>query len=58
MIKFKTGNILIEDIEALVNTINCVGIMRRGLALQFKKVFPENFKSYAAIHPSGKPYDH
>ena len=47
MIKFKTGDILTEDTEALVNTVNCVGTMGRGLALQFKKVFPENFKSYA-----------
>ena len=48
MIEFKTGNILTEDAEALVNTVNCVGFMGRGIALQFKKVFPENFKSYAA----------
>ena len=47
MIKFKTGDILTEDTEALVNTVNCVGTMGRGLALQFKKAFPENFKSYA-----------
>ena len=47
MIKFKTGDILTEDTEALVNTVNCVGTMGRGLALQFKEVFPENFKSYA-----------
>ena len=47
MIKFKKGDILTEDTEALVNTVNCVGIMGRGLALQFKEVFPENFKSYA-----------
>jgi len=48
MIKYKTGNILAEDVEALVNTVNCVGAMGRGIALQFKKAFPENFKSYAA----------
>ena len=47
MIKFKTGDILTEDTEALVNTVNCVGTMGRGLALQFKKAFPDNFKSYA-----------
>ncbi len=40
------GNILIADTEALVNTVNCVGIMGKGLALQFKKAFPENFKAY------------
>ncbi|WP_287095234.1 macro domain-containing protein, partial [Mesorhizobium sp.] len=34
--------------EALVNTVNCVGIMGRGIALQFKNDFPENFKAYEA----------
>ena len=47
MIRFKTGDILAEDVEALVNTVNCVGVMGRGVALQFKKAFPDNFKSYA-----------
>lgn len=46
MIEFKSGDILKEDAEALVNTVNCVGVMGRGLALQFKKTFPENFKKY------------
>ncbi len=48
MIEFRTGDILQEDVEALVNTVNCVGIMGRGIALQFKNAFPENFKAYAA----------
>jgi len=48
MIAYKIGNILAEDAEALVNTVNCVGVMGRGIALQFKKAFPENYKSYAA----------
>lgn len=47
MIEFKTGDILTEDAEALVNTVNCVGFMGRGIALQFKKAYPENFKSYS-----------
>lgn len=47
MIEFKTGDILRENAEALVNTVNCVGVMGRGIALQFKKAFPENFKAYA-----------
>ena len=46
MIEFKAGDILAEDAEALVNTVNCVGIMGRGVALQFKQAFPENFKAY------------
>ncbi len=47
MITFKTGNIFEEDIEAIVNTVNCIGIMGRGIALQFKKKYPANFKAYA-----------
>jgi O-acetyl-ADP-ribose deacetylase (regulator of RNase III) len=48
MIEYKKGNILAEDVEAVVNTVNCVGIMGRGIALQFKNSFPGNFKAYAA----------
>lgn len=48
MIAYKHGDILAEDAEALVNTVNCVGIMGRGIALQFKNAFPENFTAYAA----------
>jgi O-acetyl-ADP-ribose deacetylase (regulator of RNase III) len=48
MIDYKTGDILQADTEALVNTVNCVGIMGRGIALQFKEAFPANFKAYAA----------
>lgn len=48
MIEFTTGDILQSDAEALVNTVNCVGIMGRGIALQFKNRFPENFRAYAA----------
>lgn len=48
MIRYKTGDILAEDVEALVNSVNCVGVMGRGIALQFKRAFPKNFKAYAA----------
>lgn len=48
MIEYKSGDILRENAEALVNTVNCVGVMGRGIALQFKNAFPENFKAYAA----------
>ncbi len=48
MITYKSGDILAEETEALVNTVNCVGVMGRGVALQFKRAFPENFKAYAA----------
>jgi O-acetyl-ADP-ribose deacetylase (regulator of RNase III) len=46
MIELKQGNLLEENIEALVNTVNCVGVMGKGIALQFKQAFPENFKQY------------
>lgn len=48
MIEYKIGNILTEDAEALVNPVNCVGVMGRGLSLQFKHAFPDNFKAYTA----------
>lgn len=48
MIEYKTGDILRADVEALVNTVNCVGVMGRGIALQFREAFPANFKAYEA----------
>lgn len=48
MIKSTSGDIVKAQAEALVNTVNCVGIAGRGIALQFRKAFPENFKKYAA----------
>jgi O-acetyl-ADP-ribose deacetylase (regulator of RNase III) len=47
MITYKTGNILQADVDALVNTVNCVGVMGRGIAAQFKKSYPDNFAAYA-----------
>ena len=46
MIMFKQGNLLDADTEALVNTVNTVGVMGKGIALMFKEAFPENFKIY------------
>lgn len=46
MIEDAKGNLLQADVEALVNTVNCEGYMGRGIALQFKQAFPENFESY------------
>jgi len=46
MIKYITGNLFDSNTEALVNTVNTVGIMGKGIALQFKKLFPTNFKVY------------
>ena len=46
MIEVTQGDILQADAEALVNTVNCVGVMGRGLAAQFKRAFPNNFSAY------------
>jgi O-acetyl-ADP-ribose deacetylase (regulator of RNase III) len=46
MIHYKTGNLLESEAEALVNTVNTVGVMGKGIALQFKNMFPNNFKLY------------
>lgn len=46
MIESATGNLLTSDVEALVNSVNCEGFMGKGLALQFKQAFPENFRAY------------
>jgi O-acetyl-ADP-ribose deacetylase (regulator of RNase III) len=46
MIEITQGNLLNADVEALVNTVNCVGYMGKGIALQFKKAFPQNFEAY------------
>jgi O-acetyl-ADP-ribose deacetylase (regulator of RNase III) len=47
MIRNVTGNLLQADVEALVNTVNCDGFMGKGIALQFKQAWPENFDAYA-----------
>jgi O-acetyl-ADP-ribose deacetylase (regulator of RNase III) len=51
MIHFKTGNILHACEEALVNPVNCVGVMGPGLALHFKRAFPDNFDAYVEALP-------
>lgn len=54
MIERATGDLLRCDAEALVNTVNCVSVMGRGLALQFKRRFPGNFARYAAACARGE----
>ena len=46
MIRYVTGDLLTAECEALVNSVNCVGVMGRGVALAFKRRFPANFKAY------------
>lgn len=54
MIKYLTGNIFDSEAEALVNTVNTVGVMGKGIALQFKKAFPNNFKAYYEACKAGQ----
>ena len=46
MIKYKTGDLFDDDAQYFVNAVNCVGIMGKGIALQFKRRYPEYFKHY------------
>ena len=46
MIELRKGDILRTDAQALVNTVNCVGVMGRGVALQFKNAYPANYDAY------------
>jgi O-acetyl-ADP-ribose deacetylase (regulator of RNase III) len=47
MITERRGDLLDAEAEALVNAVNCVGVMGKGIALQFKRRYPENFELYA-----------
>ena len=42
MIRYVVGNMLSADTQALVNTVNTVGVMGKGIALQFKERYPQN----------------
>lgn len=48
MIVISHGNLLTADAEALVNTVNTVGVMGKGIALQFKRAYPANYAAYRA----------
>ncbi len=52
--EFTQGNLLEADVEAVVNTVNTVGVMGKGIALMFKERFPENFAAYAAACKQGE----
>jgi O-acetyl-ADP-ribose deacetylase (regulator of RNase III) len=50
-----SGDLLRQDsVDAIVNTVNCVGVMGKGIALQFKNKWPENFKAYEAACKAGQ----
>jgi O-acetyl-ADP-ribose deacetylase (regulator of RNase III) len=54
LIQYVTGDLLSTDVEALVNTVNTVGIMGKGIALQFKNKFPYNYIAYQRACHAGE----
>lgn len=54
MITYQKGNLLACNVDALVNTVNTVGVMSKGIALMFKERYPENFQAYAAACKAGE----
>jgi len=54
MIKYVTGDIFESRAQAIVNTVNTVGVMGKGIALQFKKAFPSNYKAYIDACKTGE----
>lgn len=54
MIEWTSGNLLEAKAEALVNTVNTVGVMGKGIALQFKRAYPENDAAYRRACEQGK----
>jgi O-acetyl-ADP-ribose deacetylase (regulator of RNase III) len=53
MIFFTQGNLVTSHLDAITNTVNCVGVMGKGLALQFKTHHPDNFQAYAKACSQG-----
>ena len=61
MIQYKTGDFFDYDADIRVNTVNCVGVMGAGVALEFKTRYPDMFKAYVEVCKKheiepGKPY--
>ena len=54
MIRYTRGNLLDEPVEALVNTVNTVGVMGKGIALMFKERFPKNMAAYSQACKAGQ----
>ena len=54
MLHYRVGNIVESEAVALVNTINTVGVMGKGIALRFKEAFPNNFKRYVEACKQGE----
>src|SRR6185369_7402132 len=54
MMRFTKGNLLDANVEAVVNTVNTVGVMGKGIALMFKERFPKNYQEYVAASKKGE----
>ena len=54
MINFTRGDIFAQPAEAIVNPVNCVGVMGRGLALQFKRRHPDAFLAHRHACAQGR----
>ncbi len=54
MITYTQGNLLEAEVDAVVNTVNTVGVMGKGIALMFRERFPANFKAYKAACKAGE----
>lgn len=54
MIKYLSGDIMESEAQALVNPVNCVGVMGKGLALQFKHRYPANYIFYEQACREGR----
>jgi O-acetyl-ADP-ribose deacetylase (regulator of RNase III) len=54
MIRYTNGNLLEAEVEAVVNTVNTVGVMGKGIALMFKEAFPDNRRQYEAACKRGE----
>jgi len=46
MITYTQGNMFDAQVDAIINTVNLVGVMGKGVAFQFKERFPENYRVY------------
>lgn len=54
MLQIAQGNLLVAPVDALVNTVNTKGIMGKGIALQFKEMFPAMFRDYEKACKAGE----
>ena len=54
MIEYGKGNLLDAEVDALVNTVNTVGVMGKGIAATFKQLYPEMYREYRQLCQAGK----